>query len=571
MSDHGTIADRRRPTRESPVTLDGYLREETDSVSYEPARCTSSCAQKPDEGAGLGDWDQVTSLVRWLEGMGSGVDLLGSLDDAVSGVGRFQVVPNVKIYDPASPDKPMLVTVILPHGWRSGQTARYPILLTANGYTRSNNFRILRDGSLEKPGASDVWNVLVKASGGGRTGAITLISNAGGESATGLQPSALANVGRAIDLASMYGGDRHRVIAWGGSRGGLTALVWGANPNQLDYTVRGIFARVPFPEIGTVCASPLSALPSLPWIYDQSFGGDGNGWDYALHPEVGSLSSSDLCARIVGASSTTAANARSGAGQVARLSQLATSGTLHTLVMSYGSQDSFQPLGQGLTFHRAVTAAGVPTTTYVGLGGGHAGIGNGQLETDVMNFLADLASNLGRPRVPPPGLVYFTESTPGLGGFAPLAPQPTRTLFSVRLPSCELEGRGVAIEVVGPVGGEYQIDLLTKPSSPLEAPALVKSTGLQRITVATTEVRSHTFTMPPSSGASEGLYQFQVRVRASYASDFTLLDRTPLKSAGAFYPLELRALPAQPETNVGYYRDVSFEKRSTAFGVDEVP
>jgi len=164
---------------------------------------------------------------------------LGKLQEAVN---RIQVIHNVWV--PVQPPRlTSLFTFIFPPGWV--RTSQYPILLSGDGGGTSNNGMAFLAG-WEQTRA--IATYVGQSTQQGRTGLIAALSNTGGRESAGWHANALNDVAAMLTYMQLngYGVDRNKVVHFGGSRGGGTALLWGENPLGLpDYTSIGVFAMSP--------------------------------------------------------------------------------------------------------------------------------------------------------------------------------------------------------------------------------------------------------------------------------------------------------------------------------------
>jgi hypothetical protein len=510
----GTDPDKRK----ARVDLDVYSNAATDYRTYAP---------------GQPGWSSVEQTAAELEKVGSSLRLVARAEDLKADAGTaLQVLCNEVIGPPRTP---MLASFILPPRWKPD--GHYPIVLTGNGYTISNNRRLFRES-----GPTDVFVLAGKAAGAGRSGVLVVTVNCGGTEASGIQPSAVANIGRVLDRAAELGGDRHRVVFWGGSRGGLTALVWGANPLDLDYTPLALFARVPFPTLADTPMTPLSLVPQATDAYRAVFGPDG--WRYRERPDIGAPDRSELCRRITGFADRAAANAHSGMGYVDRLAAAHRAGKLRFVVTSYGTKDPWELYAPGVLYHHAMEQHGVPVTTHVGLGAGHEGAPD-QLEKDLLHFVQDLGRKKPEGWAPAPGLFYAVQQDRGSRGRLHWV-KPPSTPFSARVPFREQAGRQGMIELVGAAGGEYTVTLA-------QGGKVVKSWSGK---FDASETFTDRFVIP-----AEGLYDW------SFTWKGHPVTRTPTLTAdGKEPPLTLTATREQPGLEDYFVNP----KRPRAFGVDEV-
>lgn len=151
---------------------------------------------------------------------------LGRLHDSS---GAVQIL-HAKIIDGS------LATIILPPNWSAeAEPGTYPIAF--NGFYDLNANLFTQEGPL--------WVRMIATSGlAGRSGAIGVLWNGGGATAGRTTNEAAYRQFNAVIsyVAQEFGGNRHRILMSGGSRGGLTAANMASNPYGYDYTV--IFAAV---------------------------------------------------------------------------------------------------------------------------------------------------------------------------------------------------------------------------------------------------------------------------------------------------------------------------------------
>lgn len=174
---------------------------------------------------------------------------------------NIQIVNNV-IYGSS------LFTVFFPPYWT--QNKSYPVLLKGLGGGWDLNAMYVEKVTW------DIVGQFGHALSFG-DGVIMVKSNCGGREAVGFNENAIDDVGSFLTkIMSDYGADLSRVVTNGGSRGGMTALVWGVNPHRYDYNVLAIEAGVPALKLGRLFSAA---------IFPASAGGEKFGCPGAWKPD----------------------------------------------------------------------------------------------------------------------------------------------------------------------------------------------------------------------------------------------------------------------------------------------
>ncbi|MBN1966052.1 MAG: hypothetical protein JW910_15490 [Anaerolineae bacterium] len=331
------------------------------------------------------DQAQAERILAAIEAeTGVSVMVYNDWNEVISNVTALQIVNNV-------PVEGALYTIFLPPGWTPD--ANLPLLLSGNGAGTSNNSRLY---------GGDISGAAIAAMSvqGGRGGLIAAISNCGGTESQGVDETTLRSVGAFIDFMDLEGGaDRTRVVTAGGSRGGGSALVWAANPLDLDYNVVGVFAAVPPTHYGSLGEVSMLTYPSMAGI-GVLISHDENAWQYDAAGQIaGSASYLDV---IVGTSDVAEANARGPIGMVERLAGKA-------IVLAAGAHDAYFPLSHFLAYDRALTAQDIPHMSIVTLANGHEN--SDYFMTMLLLYLDGLTRGLLLPV--PSGRFYFIDTDPG--------------------------------------------------------------------------------------------------------------------------------------------------------------
>lgn len=195
------------------------------------------------------DQDKLLELVSLFEQQtGKGVALYNHPSDLVVGADVTQILLNLE-YGAS------LVTIALPPGWTPDMNL--PIVVSGNPGAASNNNRLFQSGSY-----GSKYLLMPALSAGAGAPLIAAIHNTGGAASHGYHPRVMRDVGCALQtIDDDLGGDQQRVVFVGKSRGGGSALTWGANPLGLDYKTLGVFAHTPIWGNDFVMQRPVSIAP----------------------------------------------------------------------------------------------------------------------------------------------------------------------------------------------------------------------------------------------------------------------------------------------------------------------
>lgn len=325
-------------------------------------------------------------VARIEEQTGVAVSLLNDWAEVVEGSEALQIVNNV-------PVEGALYTLFLPPGW--SREARMPVLLSGNGAGTSNNRRLFGSADLVP---AQIAAMSVEA--GGR-GIIVAISNCGGTESQGVDEPTLRSVGAFFDWIDRNGGDKHNAVTAGGSRGGGTALVWAANPLDLDYTVQAVFAAVPPTHYGALSRASILTYPAMAGI-GALISHDEEAWRYESdNPWRPDVEPSPYLDILLGTGDPEEADARSPIGLAERLAG-------KRVVLAAGAHDAFFPLSLFLAFDRRLTALDIPHTTVVTLANGHEN--SDYFMQAIFLYLGGLARGLRLPI--PEGRVYYIDVDP---------------------------------------------------------------------------------------------------------------------------------------------------------------
>jgi len=196
-------------------------------------------------------WTRVIRSVKRWEKAGDGpVNIYNHLDSLKSGIAQMQVVNNVVIGK-------TLWTFFVGPGWKR-DGGPYILVVSGRTGTSSNNSTAYGGGGpLKLPEAV----IEMGAKGYPFVGAFV---NQGGRESQGNHPDVMRSVGEGIAFSKAHFNiDDQKVVFAGKSRGGASALMWGANPLNLNYKTAGIFAHAAPTNYGTACYQPNGTFPQL--------------------------------------------------------------------------------------------------------------------------------------------------------------------------------------------------------------------------------------------------------------------------------------------------------------------
>jgi hypothetical protein len=195
--------------------------------------------------------DRVTrSIRRWEKTGACPVDIYNHIDSLKSNVARLQVINNVVIGK-------SLWTFFVGPKWKQDEGS-YIFVVSGRTGSSSNNSAAYGDG-----GPLKLPEQVAKAGIMGHPFILAFV-NQGGRESQGNHPDVLKSVGEGIAFAKQtFRIDDQRVVFAGKSRGAASALIWGANPLNLNYKTAGIFTHAPATNYGTVCYQPNGTFPML--------------------------------------------------------------------------------------------------------------------------------------------------------------------------------------------------------------------------------------------------------------------------------------------------------------------
>lgn len=284
----------------------------------------------------------------------------------VQGQPCVQIIHGLEIAD-------SLYTVILPPYWTPSPN-RYPIVVNSQYDINANLFT---------PGLGSLLPHWIAESGlGGNTGAIGVIWNGGGSVST----ATVNNIARhqfasVVDALAGYpgwagvGGDRNRIIMFGGSRGGTATLMIASNPEHRNYRVTYALAASPGTKVGTGSYLISATLPAQLAIGLNQSGFNNAwlpGWTYPASGKpsmVGMTADQAFRQLVAGSWDIGTVDWTSSPNSDQFVSGLRDAQT--QVVLSMGSHDEYIPYGQAVEYLFKLRAWGVPVEAEIIMRGGH--------------------------------------------------------------------------------------------------------------------------------------------------------------------------------------------------------
>jgi hypothetical protein len=283
----------------------------------------------------------LRSVQRWEN---CPVDLFNHIDSLKSGVPRLQVINNVII------DQTLWTFFVGPNWKKNGD----PYILVISGCTESasNNSTIYEETEPLK-----LTNYVAQSS----YPFILAFVNQGGRKSQGNHPDVLKAIGNGIAFAKeTFNIDPQRIVFAGKSRGGGSALIWGANPLNLNYKTIGIFAHAPPTNFGTIGYQPNGTFPLLGSLVTQELTGNSDwtaGTEYDKHMQI-------LRDCTAGSQNPDTMKTRSPIAFIERYQNL-------YLAVGFNTHDPIIGPSQGFDFCQALDQAKIPYFAEFTLGGGH--------------------------------------------------------------------------------------------------------------------------------------------------------------------------------------------------------
>jgi hypothetical protein len=402
-----------------PPTYGDYSNMETDPVAITAA-------------------ERDAALAKFHEEFQTPVSVLNAWADVKEGAPAIQVVNNVPISG-------ALYTLVLPVGWT--KSAKLPVMLSGNGAASSNNQTLWKDGRTQLL----AW--VARSTENGRSGLIAAYSNCGGQESLGADEHTYRSVGAFFDFVAQNGGDPMRAIMVGASRGGGTALMWGANPLKLNYNAVAVFADIPPVDFAYISQRSVQTYPTLGWIY-ALLAHDPNGWRYESGNGPGQKVAPFLYA-LFGVEDLAAVRAHSPIGMAELLKG-------KQVVIARGAHDAFFSLAEFLAFDRRLNEVGVPHMTIITYGQGHSA--SLPLYDQVAAYVAAITQ--GKDYQVPVGRFLYINQAPPEGSSIPLdafvkgqpdlpATPATSLPFSAEFPEKAGVGLPMDVSVCGAPGASF--------------------------------------------------------------------------------------------------------------------
>jgi acetyl esterase/lipase len=224
---------------------------------YEAGRCYYAYRKRqlPDYGRYIGDTYSISKIAdgavisalrQVCRQTGVPIKLFrpDGFEARTRGLGRLRQRPGIVQVLHAKPIDGALATVLLPPNWSAeAASGSYPVVV--------NGFYDLNDNLVRQEGPA-LARVIALSGIEGRSGAIGVLWNGGGAIASRtMNRQAYRQFAAIIDwVAENFGGDRYRLLTFGGSRGGVTSMAMASNPHGYDYRVIFAAATVPPTSVG---------------------------------------------------------------------------------------------------------------------------------------------------------------------------------------------------------------------------------------------------------------------------------------------------------------------------------
>ena len=358
-----------------------------------------------------------------------------------------------------------LFSIYLPPNWSpSAPAGTYPIV--ANGFYDINANVFSQEGD-------PLVRTIALSGASGRSGAIGLLWNGGGAAASRtMNRQAYEQFAAAIDwVAKNLGGDRYRILMWGGSRGGYTTVAMASNPYKHDYRVVfaapaatpaliGEHAELQSPTFpGLLTATPWSTGLHDAWRY---------GWRYPACAGkahlTGKTAQEAHCYLLTGTTDFRKADAER--SPLAKLFVDGLKAARTELYMEVTGHDNIVPYIHQLQYAKRLLAEGVPVEVDVLIRGGHTSRNeDGAVGHQALRFnrLVSTLHAMVEPGIPAyhvtPGMKFFRvnrqtgqfESFVPSGGFHP---------FTVELPYRAVRGERMVMVFAGHPQTAYQLEIL---------------------------------------------------------------------------------------------------------------
>ncbi len=445
-----------------------------------------------------------------------------------------------------------LVTVLLPPNWTERAPAgSYPIAF--------NSFYDINASLMEVH--DDLLIDLVARSGhDGRQGVIGVLTNGSGALASrSMDERFYAQSAQAIAwVADTFHGNRHKIVTFGGSRGGWTSLALASNPYGYDYRVALAIAVVPPTKVGNhaeltgpTYPALLSAITTDTGLADAWM----TGWTYPAslnRPYLSGLPGwLSYLYVLTGSSDLQEVNQNRSLISADFIAGLKAAGT--QVYLEAGSHDHICPYHLQVEYGLRLIEAGIPLQAHVQLRAGHnsrtgdSGLGPTlRKAVDLLVAPGTQPSDPG-PQLIEPGIHYWTVDRQS-GDYTEIFP--AQFPFTFEGPYQMAAGQTVPLVFTGPVDTQFTLSFV-KDGQVIYALS-------DRISPTAYTVLWHT--QPP--GFTGGPYYYRLQIQKPGESLRTIPDtNTPSGT-----PAELWILDAEPLVSGDRALEIFSGPRAPALG-----
>jgi len=303
--------------------------------------------------------------------------------NAKENIDKVQIINNVLLrkQDGFERDGTSLFTIVLPPNWQRNSVGKYPIVLSGNGYGTGNNRQRIQLSAIgELPALKELPE---------GKGYIVVYSNAGGAHNMGASDNTLRDVSDILGYVSeRFNGDKYQVINIGGSRGGMTAMLWAANPKGFDYQSIGVFAVAPPTNLGTEALLPIANYPTLGNFYSGVMD-DNNAWNY-LFNLVWGIEPLQIIKPYFNTDKAEIGDLRGVYGNLVGLKKLSDKG--YPIIVDSGTFDNVVPFSLFLKVERKMQELGIIHSTNIVYNTGHD-ISGDRINSKAQEYLLHILDN----------------------------------------------------------------------------------------------------------------------------------------------------------------------------------
>ncbi|MNO26132.1 hypothetical protein D3C76_159810 [compost metagenome] len=435
-----------------------------------------------------------------------------------------------------------LASYILPPYWSVKNVKGYPLLF--NGYydANENTFSTVGPSFLE---------IIGKTLASTGKGVVGILWNGGGYiGSRSLQGSIYAGIGAAIAKGQdSYGGDAEQVVAVGGSRGGLTALLAGGNPLRLPYRVRYTLCYAPPLILNGLTREFAEGACPLIWHVAEVDTGYREIWkkDWR-HPQTGSTGIETLLQTLTGASDSASLQETTGLESAFFLEGLKASGT--KLLINHGTHDAFTLSRFSFSFAALVRSRGISLRHEIGYRFGHNNC------TDLYEQATlCLKAILQEQELEFTGTVHYRRCSPAAGEWEQTERfVPTHQPVFLEAPKFVAVGSPVAWTLYGEPGMEYRLDLGSLDQQAWEQKQQVAQK--ERITLASGVLpdKQHPLELCSwqdgvsqlATGQHAGYYLYELSYRLKGEPNWNVVSPSRVPQPGVEPMAVLRILEEQP-------------------------